>query len=71
MRSPRSATVDTIRCEAWKFGTRFSAVRAKLAEVVFTFGHRQTDVTEKYFFRVDVTEQFPYLVTKLAPYLDR
>jgi hypothetical protein len=31
----------------------------------------QTDVVEKYFVRVDVTEEFPFLVTKLSPYYDR
>jgi hypothetical protein len=43
----------------------------KVADVIFTFTHRQTDVPEKYFVRVDVTEQFPFLITKLSPYLDR
>jgi hypothetical protein len=28
-------------------------------------------LTEKVFVRVDVTEEFPFLVTKLAPYYDR
>jgi len=32
---------------------------------------RQTDVTEKYFVRVDVSERFPFLVTRLSPYYDR
>jgi hypothetical protein len=27
-------------------------------------------VDEKYFVRVDVTEEFPFLVTKMSPYLD-
>jgi hypothetical protein len=30
-----------------------------------------TDVTEKFFVRVDVTEEFPFLVTKMSPYYDR
>jgi len=33
--------------------------------------HRTTDVTEKYFVRVDVTEVFPFLVTRMSPYFDR
>jgi hypothetical protein len=33
--------------------------------------NRNTDVDEKSFARVDVTEEFPYLVTKLSPYYDR
>jgi hypothetical protein len=47
-----------------------SGVR-KIVEVIFRFVNRQTDVTEAYFVRVDVSEQFPFLVTKLTPYVDR
>lgn len=43
----------------------------KIVEVVFTFTHRQSDVTDKFFVRVDVTDEFPYLVSKLSPYFDR
>jgi len=43
----------------------------KIVDVIFSFTNRQTDVTEKYFVRVDVTEEFPFLVTKLSPYYDR
>jgi len=47
-----------------------SGVR-KIVEVIFSYTNRQTDVTEKFFVRVDVTEEFPFLVTKLSPYYDR
>jgi len=50
--------------------SRLSGVR-KIVDVIFAYTDRQTDVTEKYFVRVDVTEEFPFLVTKLAPYYDR
>lgn len=50
--------------------SRLSGVR-KILDVIFSYTHRQTDVTEKYFVRVDVTEEFPFLVTKLSPYYDR
>ena len=40
-------------------------------EVVFSFTDRQTDVVEKSFVRVDVTEEFPFLVTKMSPFVDR
>ena len=50
--------------------SRLSAVR-KVVTVVFTYTNRATDVQEKYFLRVDVTEEFPFLVTKLSPYFDR
>jgi PatG C-terminal len=50
--------------------SRLSGVR-KIVDVVFSYTHRRTDVTEKYLVRVDVTEEFPFLVTKLSPYFDR
>jgi PatG C-terminal len=50
--------------------SRLSGVR-RIVDVIFSYTHRQTDVTEKYFVRVDVTEEFPFLVTKLSPYYDR
>ncbi|NJK51814.1 MAG: hypothetical protein HC936_01645 [Leptolyngbyaceae cyanobacterium SU_3_3] len=50
--------------------SRLSSTR-KIVDVIFTFTNRSTDVTEKYFIRVDVTEEFPFLVTKLLPYFDR
>ncbi len=43
----------------------------KVVEVIFSFTNRNTDVTEKSFCRIDVTEEFPFLVTKLSPYYDR
>jgi len=42
-----------------------------LVEVVFAYTSRTTDFTEKFCVRVDVTEEFPFLVTKLSPYFDR
>jgi hypothetical protein len=47
-----------------------SGVR-NIVEVIFSFTNRATDVVEKQFLRVDVTEEFPFLVTKLSPYYDR
>jgi hypothetical protein len=43
----------------------------RIVDVVFTYTNRATDVADKYFCRVDVTEEFPFLVTKLSPYYDR
>ena len=37
----------------------------KMVDVIFSYTNRNTDVTEKFFVRVDVTEEFPFLVTKL------
>jgi hypothetical protein len=42
-----------------------------IVEVIFAYTNRNTDVTEKFFVRVDVTEEFPFLVTKISPYYDR
>jgi hypothetical protein len=42
-----------------------------IVEVIFSYTNRNTDFTEKSFVRVDVTEGFPFLVTKLSPYYDR
>ena len=43
----------------------------KVVEVIFAFTNRSTDFTEKFFVRVDVTEEWPFLVTKMSPYYDR
>jgi hypothetical protein len=48
-----------------------AASHRSVVEVVFAFTDRVTDVASKYFVRVDVTECFPFLVSKLAPYYDR
>jgi len=42
-----------------------------VVEVIFAYTERKTDFTEKFSVRCDVTEEFPFLVTKLSPYLDR
>lgn len=43
----------------------------KIVDVIFSYTNRNTEFTEKFFVRVDVTEEFPFLVTKLSPYYDR
>jgi hypothetical protein len=50
--------------------SRLSSSR-KIVDVIFSYTHRRTDVTERSFVRVDVTEEFPFLVTKLSPYYER
>ncbi len=50
--------------------SRLSGTR-NIVDVIFSFTHRQTDVTEKYFVRVDVSDKFPFLVSKLSPFFDR
>ena len=68
---PRTPSGATARLRRSRSGRRrLSGVR-RIVEVIFSFTNRQTDVTEKFFVRVDVTEEFPFLVTKLSPYYDR
>ncbi|BFG80261.1 hypothetical protein PTKU46_82950 [Paraburkholderia terrae] len=50
--------------------SRLSGAR-NIVDVIFSYSHRNTDVTQKFFVRVDVTEEFPFLITKLSPYYDR
>jgi hypothetical protein len=51
-------------------GSPLSGTR-KVVDVIFAYTNRNTDVAEKFFCRVDVTDEFPFLVTKLSPYYDR
>ena len=43
----------------------------KIVDVIFAYTNRKNDFTEKFYVRVDVTEEFPFLVTKMSPYYDR
>lgn len=53
--------------------TQLSALSTtrKIVEVIFAYTNRNTDFAEKFCVRADVTEEFPFLVTKLSPYFDR
>lgn len=42
-----------------------------LVDVVLSFRSRTSGFMERYFARVDVTEEFPFLVTPLTPYVER
>src|SRR5271157_1335459 len=64
--SARNATLTRVETT----GSRLSGVR-NVVDVIFSYTNRNTDVVEKYFVRVDVTEKYPFLVTKLSPYYDR
>ncbi|MGA2590975.1 MAG: hypothetical protein ABSH32_13735 [Bryobacteraceae bacterium] len=50
--------------------SQLSGPRTSL-DVIFSYTHRSTDVVDKWSVRVDVTDEFPFLVTKLSPYYDR
>jgi len=42
----------------------------RIVEIVFTFTQRKNEFVEKYCCRVDVNDEFPFLVSKIAPYYD-
>ena len=42
-----------------------------IVDVIFSFRDRTTDVVERHYVRVDVTEMHPFLVSKLSPYYER
>jgi hypothetical protein len=50
--------------------SRLSGVR-RIVDVIFSYTPRQAGATDKFFVRVDVTEEFPFLVTRMSPYYDR
>ena len=56
-----------------KVEVRPSAVSStrNVVDAIFHYTNRATDVTDRFFVRVDVTERFPFLVSKLAPYIAR
>jgi hypothetical protein len=43
----------------------------KIVEIIFSCTNRTTDVTEKFFCRTDVTEEFPSSSRNCRPYYDR
>jgi hypothetical protein len=50
--------------------SRLSGIR-NIVDVIFSDTNRQTDVTEQHFVRVDVTEMFPFLVTRMQSFFER
>jgi hypothetical protein len=40
-------------------------------DVIFTYTHRENLSIDKSFVRVDVTEEFPFLLRAMSPYYDR
>ena len=43
----------------------------RVVDCIFSYTNRNTDFTEKFSVRCDMTEEFPFLVTKMSPYYDR
>lgn len=68
-----AADCNSRNCSLTSVEVRTSALSGtrKIVDVIFTFSNRSTDVSEKYYCRVDVTEEFPFLVTKMQTYIDR
>jgi len=62
----RDCSLTGVEVRASRLGSR-----RMVADVIFVYRNRKTDVIEKYFVRVDVTEAFPFLVTKMSPFFDR
>jgi hypothetical protein len=50
--------------------SRLSGTR-RMVTVSFVFTNRQTQVMDRYSVRVDVSEEFPFLVTRLSPFFER
>ncbi len=50
--------------------SRLSGVR-RIVNVVFSYTNRSSGVQEKFAVKVDVTEEFPFLVGPLSPFYDR
>ncbi len=62
----QSSSLTSVRTQVSALsGTR------KILDVIFCYTNRNTDVVDCCFARVDVTDEFPFLVTKLSPYYDR
>jgi hypothetical protein len=41
----------------------------EIVDVIFSFTNRRTDVTNKSFVRVDVTDEYPFMVSKWSPHV--
>lgn len=76
----RYPAIYTLAAEAFGRNSSLTAVEVRpsrlsgtrrIVDVIFSYTSRETDVTERYFVRVDVTEEFPFLVSKLSPYYER
>jgi hypothetical protein len=75
----RSPQIYAAAAEAHAVGASLSDLEVRLSplgrarrvvDVIFSYSQRENDVTEKHFVRVDVTEEYPFLATKMAPYFE-
>jgi len=61
----RDLALTAVETRPW----RLSAAR-RTVEALFTFTHRKNEFVEKHCARVDVHDEFPFLVSKIAPYYE-
>ena len=50
--------------------SRLSGAR-KIADVIFSYENRANRAIQKWFVRVDVTEEFPFLISPMQQYFER
>ncbi|MFF2041030.1 hypothetical protein ACFVVX_11420 [Kitasatospora sp. NPDC058170] len=65
-RLAENAPLSAVEVDASRLGAG-----RRLVDVILAYRDRTTDVVDKYYVRVDVTEKYPFLVSKLAPYVTR
>jgi hypothetical protein len=61
----RDLALTGIQARPWQL-----SVARKIVEVLFTFTHRKNEFVEKYSARVDVNDEFPFLVSKMVSYFE-
>lgn len=76
----RYPTIYAVTHEAYQAEKSLSSVEVRpsqlsdienILDVIFSYTDRHTDVTDKYFVRVNVSGEFPFVVSKLQRYYDR
>jgi hypothetical protein len=61
----RDLALTAIVARPWRL-----SVARKIVEVLFTFTQRKNEFVEKYYVRVDVNDEFPFLFSKVVAYLE-
>lgn len=61
----RDLALTSTETRPWRLSTS-----RKVVEILHTFTHRKNEFVEKYRTRVDVHEEFPFLVSKMTSYYD-
>lgn len=61
----RELSLTAVETRPWSHSTA-----RRIVEVLFTFTQRKNEFVEKYCVRVDVHDEFPFLVSKIAPYYE-